>query len=100
MFFGFLTSVEETTEVVEEIVEDVLQYSSDDIYQVLLEISDKLGAMNDKLDVLQETGTGILQLLQNSFLDSIVAFLLILVVFEFMRLIKSWTSSFRMRGGS
>ena len=89
-----LTSAEETTEVVEE----VLQYTTDDIYQVLLEISDKLGMMNDKIDGLQETGNGILQLLQNSFLDSVVAFLFILVCFEIMRLVRGWTKGEKFIG--
>lgn len=89
-----LTSAEETTEIVEE----VFQYTTDDIYQVLLEISDKLGLMNDKLDGLQETGTGILQLLQNSFLDSVVAFLFILVCFEIMRLVRGWTKGEKFIG--
>lgn len=93
-----LTSTEETTEVVEEVLEEVLQYTTDDIYQVLLEISDKLGMMNDKIDGLQETGNGILQLLQNSFLDSVVAFLFILVCFEIMRLVRGWTKGEKFIG--
>lgn len=93
-----LTSVKETMEVVEEVVEEVFQYNTDDIYQVLLEISDKLGLINDKLDGLQETGSGILLLLQSSFLDAAVAFLFILVCFEIMRLVRGWTKGEKFIG--
>lgn len=89
-----LTSIEDGTEVMEE----VLQYNLDDIYHVLSECSDKLGILSDKLDVLQETGTELLQLLQNSFLDSIAALLLILVGFEIMRLVRGWTKGERFIG--
>ena len=89
-----LTSEEEITEVVEEVIE----YDITDVYLLLEEISDKLGLMNDKLDGLQETGSGILQLLQSSFLDSVVAFLFILVCFEIMRLVRGWTKGEKFIG--
>ena len=93
-FEWVLSSAEEITEVVEEVIE----YDITDVYLLLEEISDKLGLMNDKLDGLQETGTGILQLLQNSFLDSVVAFLFILVCFEIMRLVRGWTKGEKFIG--
>lgn len=89
-----LTSTENGTEV----MEDVLQYNLDDIYHVLSECSDKLGEISSKLDALQEIGTELLQLLQNSFLDSIAALLLILVGFEIMRLVRGWTKGERFIG--
>lgn len=89
-----LTSTENGTEV----MEDVQQYKLDDIYHVLSECSDKLGEISSKLDALQETGTELLQLLQNSFLDSIAALLLILVGFEIMRLVRGWTKGERFIG--
>ena len=83
----FLTSTEEPLEVIEEVIE----YDINDVYLILAEIS-------EKLDVLQETGTGILQLLQNSFLDSVAALLLLLVGFEIMRLVRGWTKGERFIG--
>lgn len=74
-----------------ELVEEVLEYDINDIYMILVEIS-------EKLDKLQETGTGILQLLQSSFLDSLAALLLILVGFEIMRLVRGWTKGERFIG--
>lgn len=83
----FISAIEEPLEVIEEIVE----YDINDIYLVLSEIS-------EKLDLLQETGSGILQLLQNSFLDSVAALLLILVGFEMMRLVRGWTKGEKFIG--
>jgi len=74
-----------------ELVEEVLECDINDIYPVLVEIC-------EKLDKLQETGTGILQLLQSSFLDSVAALLLILVGFEIMRVVRGWTKGERFIG--
>lgn len=74
-----------------EVIEEVLEYDINDIYLILEEIS-------EKMDMLQETGTGILQLLQSSFLDSVAALLLILVGFEIMRLVRGWTKGERFIG--
>lgn len=89
-----LTSAEETTEVIEE----VLEHNLDDIYRVLDGISDKLGDISQQLDNLQEIGTGILDVLQNSRLSSIAALLLILVGFEIMRLVRGWTKGDKFIG--
>ena len=52
--------------------------------------------IGDKLDSFLETLQDMPQYRQ---LEIIIAFLLMLVFFELMRLLKSWTSSFRMKGG-
>lgn len=88
----------EEPEVIEEVVEEISEYNLDDIYHVLSDCSDKLGEISGKLDALQETGEKLLQLLQNSFLDSIAALLLILVGFEIMRLVRGWTKGERFIG--
>ena len=99
MYFDLiLSSAEDDPEVIEEVVKDVLQYNLDDIYRVLSDCSDKLEEISGKLDVLQETGTDLLQLLQSSFLDSIAALLLILVGFEIMRLVRGWKKGERING--
>lgn len=89
-----LTSAEETTEVIEE----VLEHNLDDIYRVLDGISDKLSDISQQLDNFQEIGTGILDVLQSSRLNSIAALLLILVGFEIMRLVRGWTKGDKFIG--
>ena len=89
-----LTSVEETTEVIEE----VLEHDLDDIYRVLDSISDKLSDISLQLDSLQEIGTGILDVLQSSYLSSVAALLLMLVGFEIMRLVRGWTKGEKFFG--
>ena len=88
------TSAEEPAEVLEE----VLQYSTDDIYRVLSDCSDTLEDISDKLDVLQEIGTGLLQILQESFIDSLVALVLMLVCFEIWKLVRGWMKGVRIGG--
>ena len=82
----FITSAEGT----EEIIEEVLQYNTDDIYNMLQTLSGQLSELNNNLDSLELIGTQILQFLQESYLDSIAALLLILVGFECMRLVRGW----------
>jgi len=89
-----VTSAEESAEVLEE----VLQYSTDDIYRVLSDCSDTLEDISDKLDVLQEIGSGILQLLQESFIDSLVALVLMLVCFEIWKLVRGWKKGVLLGG--
>jgi len=89
-----LTSAEEHTETIEE----VLQYSTDDIYRVLADCSEKLSAISNKLDGLQQTGTELLQLLKDSFIDSLVALLLILVCFEIMKIVRGWMKGVILNG--
>lgn len=95
-FTVWLTSIEETT----EIAEDVYEYSIDDVYRILSSISDKLDNVSGQLTSLQEIGSDMLQLLQGSYLDSVAALLLILVGFEIMRLVRGWTKGDRYIGRS
>lgn len=96
--FISLTSTEGTTEVIEEVVEEVLQYNTDDIYRVLSDCSNKLSAISNQLDMLQDTGNGILQLLQDSFIESLVALLFMLVCFEIMKLVRAWMKGVILNG--
>lgn len=91
----FLTAAEESSEVIEEVVEEVLQYNIDDIYRVLSDCSDKLSTISNQLDELQETGENILQYLQSSDLDSVCALLLLLVLFKLLTIVKSWVKGVR-----
>ena len=86
----FLTAAEESAEAVEEVVEEVLQYNIDDVYQVLSDCSDKLSTISNQLEELQGTGDDILQYFQSSDLDSVCALLLLLVFFMLMTIVKSW----------
>lgn len=79
------------SEGVADTAEEVLQYNVDDVYRVLSECSDKLGVISDQLTQLQETSFEMLQLLQNSFIDSLAALLLILVCYETMKIVRGWT---------
>ena len=87
LYVAMLTAVEESTEV----IENVTEHNLDDVYQVLTTIS-------NQLDSLQSTGTNLLQLLENSYLNSVAALLLILVGFEIMRLVRGWTKGERLNG--
>lgn len=91
MMMHILTSTEEPAEVLEEVVEEVLQYNTDDIYRVLSECS-------EQLDNLQQTGTELLQLLQSSFLDSLAALLFILVCYETMKIVRGWLKGVILNG--
>lgn len=90
----FLTSTEGT----EEVIEEVLQYNLDDVYVLLQEISGELSNINSNLNSLELLGEKMLQLLQESFLDSIAALLLILVGFEILRLVRGWVKGERYNG--
>ncbi len=87
-----------STEEAPEIVEEILEHNMDDVYRVLAGISDKLSDISVQMDELKETSAGILQVLQSSFLDTIAAFLLILVGFEIMRLVRGWIKGGRNNG--
>lgn len=87
LYAAMLTAVEESTEV----IENVIEHNLDDVYQVLTTIS-------NQLDSLQSTGTSLLQLLENSYLNSVAALLLVLVGFEIMRLVRGWTKGERLNG--
>ena len=91
MMMNILTSIEEPAEVLEEVVEEVLQYNTDDIYRVLSECS-------EQLDSLQQLGTELLHLLQSSFLDSLAALLLILVCYETMKIVRGWMKGVILHG--
>lgn len=96
MLFNLMTlsSVEPT----EEIIEDVLQYTTDDIYKMLSECSNKLSSIIVKMDELNETCSELMQLLENSFIDSVAALLFILVCFETMKLVRGWTKGVIFHG--
>lgn len=81
-----------------EIVEEILEYTTDDIYKVLSECSDKLSTISEQLGELQGIGTDLLQLLQSSFLDSLAALLLILVCYETMKMVRGWTKGVILHG--
>lgn len=89
-----LSAMEEPTEYIEE----VLQYNTDDLYRVLSECSNELNNISNQLGELQELGSELLQLLQSSFIDSLAAFLLILVCFETMKLVRGWTKGVLFNG--
>lgn len=90
-----LTAAEESVEVAEEAIEDLLQYNLDDVYRVLSECSDKLSTISSQLTELQETEENILQYLQSSDLDSVCALLLLLVFFVLYKIVKSWSKGVR-----
>ena len=92
--FFILSSVEEPAEVIEE----VLKYTTDDIYRVISDCSDKLGDISLQLEKLQETETELLHLLQSSFLDSLAALLLILVCYETMKIVRGWMKGVILHG--
>lgn len=92
--FLILSSVEEPSEVIEE----VLKYTTDDIYRIISDCSDKLGDISLQLEKLQKTGTELLQLLQSSFLDSLAALLLILVCYETMKIVRGWIKGVILHG--
>ena len=93
-----ISAVEEPVEVIEDVVEEIIEYDINDCYKILEKISNKLTVISDQLDDLQETGTGILQLLQDSFLESLVAFLFILVCYETMKMVRGWTKGVIFHG--
>lgn len=89
-----LSSTEEPVEVIEE----VLEYTTDDIYWVLSECSSQLNTISEQLGELQETGNELMKLLQSSFIDSLAALLLILVCFEMMKIVRGWSKGVIFHG--
>lgn len=93
MFFNnvvFLTSTEEPVEV--------LQYTTDDLYRVLSDCANSLEDISGKLDALKSIGNNIFQLLQDSFIDSLVALVFMLVCFEIIRLVRGWMKGVILNG--
>lgn len=89
-----LSATEEQTEIIEE----VLQYTTDDLYRVLSDCSSELNNISNQLEALQELGSELLQLLRSSFIDSLAALLLILVCYETMKLVRGWTKGVLLNG--
>lgn len=96
----FLSAVQESGEIVEEIVETVAEHNVDDIYELLSGISGQLSSISGHLSDISKTGKSILQLLNDSYLDSIAALLLILVGFEIMRIVRGWVKGEQKIGNS
>lgn len=91
----FLTAAEEVVEESTEIMEEVLQYNIDDVYQVLSKCLDKLSAISVQLEKLQKTGENMLKFFQSSDLDFVCALLLLLVLFKLHKIVKSWLKGVR-----
>lgn len=99
----------------ETVVEDIVsEITLDDIYAAVMDLSTDLSGLRNQVSVLQEEVVKLQELVSEKFdmlqetlhnmpqyeqMEIVIAFLLILVCFEFIRLVKNWTSSFRLRGG-
>ena len=98
--------------VIEEVISEI---TLDDVYSVLMEISENISrirnqvyVLQDEIIVLQEIISQKFDMLQEMFdklpeynqLQTIIAFLFILVCFELKRLIRGWTNSFKLKGGN
>ena len=98
--------------VIEEVTSEI---TLDDLYGVLMEISETMSgirnqvyALQDEVVVLQEIVSQKFDMLQAIFeklpeynqLQTVVAFLFMLVCFELMRLVRGWTNSFKLKGGN
>ena len=97
---------------VEEIVSEK---TLDDLYTLVMDLSSDVSGLKRQVLVLQEDVVNLQEIISQKLdvinetlqnmpeygqLEIIIAFLLMLVCFELMRLIRGWTNSFKLKGGN
>lgn len=97
-----------------EVEDVVVERSLNDIYDLILDLSSDISGIKKHMSLLREELAAFQELISEKLdlmykqmkqmpeydqMEIVIAFLLMIVFLELMRLLKSWTNSFRMRGG-